>query len=89
MTKKCTISNLSSLGEVFVSSSHLICVSMERFDGLFGPELANVNAFVRGAGGEALVCLPINIQSRSRMEGKLLLVVARLRVPNDCRAINT
>ena len=61
---------------------------MERLDGLVRAEPANVDALVGGAGRETLVRLPVDVQRRGRVEGELLLVVARLRVPDDGRAID-
>ena len=53
-------------------------MTVERLDGFVGPEPANVDALVGGAGREALVRLPVDVQRRGRVEGELLLVVARL-----------
>lgn len=44
-----------------------------------------MNALVSGAWGETDVWLPINVESRGGMEGKLLGALARRGVPNDCR----
>ena len=67
---------------------YLIGVTVERLDGLVGPEPANVDALVGGAGRETLVRLPVDVQRRGRVEGELLLVMAGLRVPDDGRAID-
>ena len=60
-------------------------MSAEGLDGLIDGQLADVDALVGGAGGEAGVALPVHVQRRRRVERELLRAVARGRVPDDGR----
>ena len=79
---------LNNSARAAAALAHLVCVAVEGLDGLVRAEPANVDALVGRARGEALIGLPVNVQRRGRMEGELLLVLARLRVPDDGGAIN-
>ena len=48
----------------------------------------HVDALVGAAGGEALVRLPVDVEGGRGVEGKLLLVLARQRVPDDGGAVD-
>ncbi len=78
-----------SLTQADYAPAYLVGVTVERLDGLVRSEPADVDALVGGARGEALVRLPIDVQGWGRVEGELLLVVARVRVPDDGCSINT
>lgn len=60
-------------------------MSREGLDRLVRAQLADVDALVRGAGGKARVALPVHVQGRRRVEGKLLRALARAGVPDDGR----
>ena len=63
-------------------------MSLERLGGLVAAELADVDALVGGARGEADVGLPVDVERRRRVEGELLRAQARRRVPNDRRLVH-
>ena len=50
--------------------------------------LTHMNALVGAARGEALVRLPVDVERGRGVEGELLLVLPRLRVPYDGRAVH-
>ncbi len=60
-------------------------MTLEGFDGFVDAQLAHVDALVGGAGREAVVVLPVDVERRRRVEGELLRAVPRTRVPDDCR----
>ena len=59
-----------------------IRVPFKGLNGLIHAKPANVNALVDRARSKSLISLPGSIHHSSWMEGKLLLVLASLRVPN-------
>ena len=64
-------------------------MTLKGLDRLFLPKTTDMDTFVRRAGCEALVGLPIYIQCWGLVEGELMLVFSGLRVPNDGCTINT
>lgn len=63
---------------------HLVLVALERFDWLREAESTNMNLLIRAARGEAVIVLPVDVESRRCVKGELLLTSASLGVPNDC-----
>lgn len=64
------------LVEISLIAVYLVGMPLKRLDGLVRAQSAHVNAFVSTAGGEAVVSLPINIESWSIVKSKLLLVTS-------------
>ena len=66
----------------------LVGVALEGLDGPGLAQPAHVDALVGAAGGEALVGLPVDVEGGRRVEGELLLVLPRRRVPDDRRPVH-
>ena len=58
-------------------------MSLEGFCWLVTAQLTNMNALISGAWSETDIRLPIDIESRGRMEGELLRALTRRSVPNN------
>lgn len=54
----------------------LVGVTLEGLDGFVLPQLTHVDALVSGTRSEGGVGLPVHVQGRSGVEGKLLRTVA-------------
>ena len=63
-------------------------VPLKRFRRFVAAQLAHVNALIGRTRSEADVRLPVDVQSRSRMEGELLGTLAGSCVPDDGRLVD-
>lgn len=56
---------------------------------LIRSQLANMNLLICTATGKGSVCLPIDIECGSIVEGELLMRLSSNSIPNDCCLVNT
>lgn len=68
---------------------HLVGVTLEGLDWFIDGQLADVDALISRATGEARICLPVDIKCWRRVETKLLSALPTGSVPYYCGLVYT